>query len=72
MSPDGRFLAYSSPASGSRQVYVVPLPIDGRRWQISPDYGREPLWSQDGRQLFFHGQHKILMQWPSTSAAATR
>ncbi len=62
MSPDGRFLAYSSPESGGRQVYLVPLPTDGRRWRVSTDHGREPEWSADGRTLFYHGLNKTLMR----------
>ncbi len=62
MSPDGRFLAYSSPESGGRQVYVVPVPLDGRRWRVSSDYGREPEWGADGRTLFFHGLDRTLMR----------
>lgn len=60
VSPDGRFLAYSSPESGGRQIWLTPLPADGRRWRISSDYGRAPLWSPDGRAIYFHGLNKTL------------
>jgi serine/threonine-protein kinase len=62
MSPDGRFLAYSSPESGGRQVWLTAVPVDGRRWRVSSDYGREPSWSADGRTLYYHGLNKTLMQ----------
>ena len=62
ISPDGRFLAYSSPESGGRQVWIMPLPADGRRWRVSGDYGREPAWGADGKTLFFHGLNKTLMR----------
>ena len=52
-SPDGRWLAYVSDESGRYEVYVRPFPDPGRRWQVSTNGGREPLWSQDGRELFF-------------------
>lgn len=55
-SPDGRFMAYSSSESGQREVYVEPIPRDGRRWQVSSDYGREPRWRGDGRELFYLGR----------------
>ncbi|HTV03123.1 MAG TPA: protein kinase [Luteitalea sp.] len=62
ISPDGRHLAYSSPESGGRQIWVMPIPADGRRWKVSSDYGREPSWSPDGRTIFYHGLNKTLMQ----------
>lgn len=64
VSPDGRFVAYSSPDSGGRQIYVAVLPTDGRRWRVSTDYGREPLWSRDGRRLYYHGKDRMLMEAP--------
>ena len=59
-SPDGRFMAYSSSESRQREVYVEPIPRDGRRWQVSNDYGREPRWRGDGRELFYLGREDQL------------
>ena len=55
ISPDGRWLAYqSSEGSTEDQVYVRPFPdVDRGRWQVSVDGGSTPLWSRDGRELFF-------------------
>jgi eukaryotic-like serine/threonine-protein kinase len=52
-SPDGRWIAYSSDHSGRKEVYVEPFPRSGGRWQISTDGGLEPLWSRNGKQLFY-------------------
>jgi len=52
-SPDGRWLAYSSADSGASQIYVVPYPGPGGKWQISTDGGAEPRWSKNGHELFF-------------------
>jgi len=52
-SPDGRWLAYQSNESGSREVYVRPFPGPGGRWQISTGGGRFPVWSRDRRELLF-------------------
>lgn len=60
-SPDGRFVAYASPDSGGRQVYLGTRQSSERRWRVSTDYGREPLWRADGRELFFHGKDRMLM-----------
>ncbi len=54
LSPDGRWLAYTSNVSQSNEVYVQPFPgPGGGRWQVSNGGGSEPRWSADGRELFF-------------------
>jgi len=53
ISPDGRWLAYCSDESGEFEIYVQSFP-DGRdRRKISPGGGVEPLWSRDGKEIFF-------------------
>jgi hypothetical protein len=52
-SPDGRWLAYCSSESGSLEVYVRAFPDRGGKWQVSSGGGVLPVWSRDGRQLFF-------------------
>jgi Tol biopolymer transport system component len=53
ISPDGRFVAYTSDESGRLEVYVRPLPGPSGRVQVSIDGGKEPVWSADGRELFY-------------------
>jgi len=54
VSPDGRWLAYSSNESGNYEVYVRPFPeVDTGRWQISSAGGIHPQWSRDGSELFY-------------------
>ena len=58
-SPNGRWLAYMAAGTNiagpaSTQVYVQPFPANGAKYQISTEEGRTPLWSRDGRQLFYH------------------
>jgi serine/threonine-protein kinase len=54
LSPDGRFLAYSSGVSGLRQVFVVPFPnTQDYRVTVSRGEGIEPVWAKDGRELFY-------------------
>jgi eukaryotic-like serine/threonine-protein kinase len=53
-SPDGQFLTYQSNESGQDEVYVQPFPIVGtKRWMISSGGGRQPMWANDGRELFY-------------------
>ncbi len=54
LSPDGRWLAYTSDESGRREVYVRPFPnVGDTRWLVSTNGGSEPLWAHSGRELFY-------------------
>jgi hypothetical protein len=53
-SPDGRWIAYASPPTGSTHVFVRPVSGPGK-WQVSPEIASYPRWSGDGRQLFYIG-----------------
>jgi len=54
ISPDGRWMAYTSNESGREEIYVRPFPeVNKGRWQISTSGGGGPLWSPDGRELFY-------------------
>ena len=57
VSPDGRWMAYISGETGQPLVYVQPFPnIDDGKWLVSTDgSGFDPVWSPDGRELFFRG-----------------
>jgi serine/threonine-protein kinase len=53
-SPDGRWMAYTSDESGIYEVYVRPFPdAAGGKWQVSSGGGNLPMWSRDGKSLFF-------------------
>jgi Tol biopolymer transport system component len=54
VSPDGRWLAYTSRDAAASDVFVQPFPdVDAGRWRISTDGGDSPLWSRDGKELYF-------------------
>ena len=53
VSPDGRWLAYASSLSGQYEVYVRALEGDANQVQVSTSGGIEPMWSRDGRELFY-------------------
>jgi serine/threonine protein kinase len=59
ISPDGRWLAYASNESGSLEVWVRPFPGKSGRWQISNNTGQEPIWSKDGKQLFYRRMGQV-------------
>ncbi len=52
VSPDGRWLAWMTDASGRYQVMVRRYP-DGPDVPVSREGGREPAWSPDGREIYF-------------------
>jgi len=54
ISPDGRWMAYISEETGDFEVYVQPYPNPGgSKWRITSSGGRDPVWSRDGRELFY-------------------
>jgi serine/threonine-protein kinase len=54
LSPEGRWMAYTSNETGSDEIYVVPFPnAADAKWPVSVGGGTEPLWSRDGRELFY-------------------
>ena len=55
VSPDGRWIAFVTNESGRDEVVVQPFPGPGGRVQVSSDGGTEPLWSRDGKRLFYRG-----------------
>jgi Tol biopolymer transport system component len=60
VSPNGRWLAYSSDESGSFQVYVLPIPGPGARVPVSVEHGIEPMWSRDGKRLYYVSRSLLL------------
>jgi hypothetical protein len=53
ISPDGRWMAYSSNESGQLEVYVRTFPDpNGGKWQVSVGGGAQPVWRRDGKELF--------------------
>jgi serine/threonine-protein kinase len=66
LSPDGHWLAYSSDESGTYQIYVRAFPDKGAKWQISNSGGIYPMWSRNGRELFFETTDNRIMVAPYT------
>jgi len=54
ISPDGQWMLYASDELGQTDVYVRPFPdVDKGRWLVSTNGGMSPLWSRDGREIFY-------------------
>jgi Tol biopolymer transport system component len=62
LSPNDRWVAYVSDQSGRDEVYVRPFSPDaggaaasaeGAQWQVSYGGGQVPIWSKDGKELYY-------------------
>jgi Tol biopolymer transport system component len=61
LSPDGKWLAYSSEQSGRPEVFITEFPGPGEKIPISNGGGYEPKWRADGRELFYIAKDGQLM-----------
>ena len=53
ISPDGRFVGYTSNESGKLEVYVQSFPDPSGKWLVSTNGGSQLRWSRDGKELFY-------------------
>ena len=60
ISPDGRWLAYDCDESGRHEIYVQSLPDMSGKWQVTTEGGSQPLWSPDGRELFYRVENRMM------------
>lgn len=58
VSPDSRWVAYGSDESRTMEVYVRPMTPGGGRVQVSSGGGSCPLWSRDGRTVYYSGNNQ--------------
>lgn len=61
LSPDGKWLAYTSTESNRSEIYVQRYPELDRKIQISNDGGMQPVWSSDGRKLFYRRLARMMV-----------
>ena len=69
LSPDGKWLAYTSNLSGANEVYVRPFPAAGASVLVSSRGGVEPHWSRTGMELYYRSGTRIMAV--AVQAAAT-
>ena len=60
-SPDGRWLAYSSKESGQPEVYLQECINGGQLKPVSSGGGKGPVWSRDGRELFYLSDRDMMV-----------
>ena len=61
LSPDGKWLAFTSDESGRNEVYVTRFPEGGARQQVSTEGGSSPVWAHDGRTLNFRSGKGVIV-----------
>jgi serine/threonine-protein kinase len=65
VSPDGKWVAYTSDESGNFQIYVKPFEPRGAtrnfKWQASNEGGSSPRWSHDSHNLFYQDRHRVMV-----------
>jgi Tol biopolymer transport system component len=71
LSPDGRWLAYSSAESGRQEVYVMPFGGWQGKWQVSANGGAGSQWSKDGKELYYMDLTFNLFAVPVTNAGGS-
>jgi len=61
ISSDGQWMAYSSTESGDLDIFVRPFPDANKgKWQVSTEGGDSPLWSPNGKELFYRKDDGII------------
>jgi Tol biopolymer transport system component len=71
LSPDGRLLAYGFEQNGEENVFVRSFPSGTGLWQVSTAGGSQPIWSRDGRELYFLTDRDIVAVPVSTGGGFT-
>jgi hypothetical protein len=67
-SADGRWLAFNALIAGRAEVFVMPNPPTGRRWQVTTTGGMQPRWGRNG-ELYYLTSDGTIMQVATTTAA---
>ena len=60
VSPDGRWVAYTSDESGRLEVYLDSYPRPQRRVSISSNGGAHPVWRADGKELYYWNDDRLV------------
>ncbi|MFN7938067.1 MAG: protein kinase [Bryobacteraceae bacterium] len=60
ISPDGRFLAYSTDETGRNEIVVRSFPDGARKWQVTSIGATSPAWNPNGKELFFFSESKLM------------
>jgi eukaryotic-like serine/threonine-protein kinase len=71
-SADGKWLAYQSNETGRHEIYIEPFPRTGTRIRVSDAGGERPVWSPDGRELFYDKDATLFVAAINTTPLSAR
>ena len=71
-SPDGKWLAYVSDESGRPEIYVRSFSGSNGKWQVTTAGGIQPIWSSDGKELYYVDPDKNLTAVKVDTSSAIR
>jgi serine/threonine protein kinase/Tol biopolymer transport system component len=61
ISPDGKWISYSSFESGRAELYISSFPSGSGKWQVSTNGSRDSVWRKDGKEIFYETLDNTLM-----------
>jgi serine/threonine protein kinase len=70
LSPNVHWLAYTSDETGQDEIYVQSFPTPSKKWRVSANGGSRPVWSRDGKEVFYIASDRKLMA-STVNAGAT-
>jgi Tol biopolymer transport system component len=71
-SPDGHWVAYGSKQTGRIEMWMRPFVGTGAAVRVSSDGGHDPVWSRDGRELFYTNGPQLMAAQVTPSADRVR
>jgi Tol biopolymer transport system component len=60
VSPNGKWISYTSSESGTPEIYVQDFPPTGSKWQVSTGGGFESSWNANGKELFYLQGNRLM------------
>src|SRR4029077_4715391 len=71
-SPNGRWVAFASTQTGRFEIWMRPFSGAGPALRVSSDGGHDPVWSRDGRDVFYTNGDKLMSARVTLDASGVR
>jgi len=71
-SPNGKWVAYASNPTGEMEIWARPFPGAGAPVRVSSQGGHDPVWSRDGKEVFYENGGKLMTARVVTETPALR